>query len=178
MPSVPFRTPVARRWRRCAALTCAAAALLVQAPARAERARAERTQADPAPSVVVQDAWVRATLPGQKTTGAYLRLRARSATRLIAVRTPVAAATEMHAMRMEGEVMTMRLLPDGLELPAGKTVDLQAGHYHLMLMDLKKVLPAGSSIALTLVFVDAWGVQSQRELQVPARATAPPAQGR
>lgn len=72
--------------------------------------------------------------------------------------------------------MRMQALKGGLELAAGQTVELKPGGYHLLLMGLKMPLPKDSSIALTLVFVDAKGVQSRNELQLPVRSTAPPAQ--
>jgi copper(I)-binding protein len=75
-------------------------------------------------------------------------------------------------MKMEGDIMKMKAVAGGLDLPAGKTVELKPGSYHLMLMDLKAALPKDSTVPLTLVFKDAKGVQSRLELKVPV-ATAP-----
>ncbi|MEG0885741.1 MAG: copper chaperone PCu(A)C, partial [Janthinobacterium sp.] len=55
-----------------------------------------------------------------------------------------------HEMRLEGDVMRMRAVP-GLDLPAGKTVELKPGGYHVMLLDLKGQVKAGDKIPLTLV---------------------------
>ena len=74
---------------------------------------------------------------------------------------------------MDGDVMRMRALPNGLALPAGKTVALTPGGYHVMLMDLKATLPKDSTVPLTLVFKDAKGVESRVELKVPVATTAP-----
>jgi hypothetical protein len=52
---------------------------------------------------------------------------------------------EVHEMKMEGDVMKMRAIP-ALDLPAGKTVELKPGGYHVMLMDLKAPLAKGSSV--------------------------------
>jgi copper(I)-binding protein len=84
----------------------------------------------------------------------------------------VAGVTEVHEMKMEGNVMKMRALEGGLELPAGKTVELKPGGYHVMLMDLKGPLARDSTVPLTLVFKDAKGVESRIELKVPV-STAP-----
>ncbi len=124
-------------------------------------------------TVDVTDAWVRATVPGQKATGAFMKLNAKDGGKLVAITTPVAGVAEVHAMKMDGDVMTMRALPGGLDLPAGTAVELKAGGYHLMLMDLKTALQKDSRIPLTLVFKDRKGVQSQVELQVPVRMSAP-----
>ncbi len=124
-------------------------------------------------NVQVQGAWVRATVPGQKASGAFMRLSSAAGTRLQSISTPVAGVAQVHEMRMEGDIMKMQALPNGLELPAGKTVELKPGGYHVMLMDLKMPLKKDSSIPMTLVFVDAKGVQSKIELQVPVSTSAP-----
>ncbi len=124
------------------------------------------------PAVEVQGAWVRASVPGQAGTGAFMQLTAREGARLVAVSSPVAGVAEVHEMRLEGDVMRMRAVP-GLDLPAGKTVELKPGGYHVMLLDLKSALPKDSSVPLTLSFSDAKGQRSQLELKVPVKAAAP-----
>jgi copper(I)-binding protein len=81
--------------------------------------------------------------------------------------------TEIHEMKMEGDVMRMRALKDGLALPAGQAVELKPGGYHVMLMDLTAALPKDTSIPLTLVFKDAKGVETKMEIKLPVAATAP-----
>jgi copper(I)-binding protein len=127
-----------------------------------------------AQSVDVQNAWVRSTVPGQKGTGAFMSLTAQESIRLVGVDSPVAGVAEVHEMKMEGDVMKMRALP-GLDLPAGKRVELRPGGYHLMLMDLKQSLPRDTSVPLVLHFRNAKGVQSRLELSVPVRTLAPAA---
>ena len=75
-------------------------------------------------------------------------------------------------MKMNGDVMQMRAIA-GLDLPAGKTVALRPGGYHVMLLDLKTALPKDVTVPLTLVFKDAKGVQSKVELMLPVATTAP-----
>ena len=127
--------------------------------------------------VVVTGAWVRATVPNQQATGAFMQLTAKSGSKLVGVSSPVAGVAEVHEMKMDGDVMKMRAVPGGLPLPAGKTVELKPGGYHVMLMDLKAALPKDSTIPLTLVFKDAKGVQSKLELKVPVTTAAPGAKG-
>ena len=133
-------------------------------------------QAQSAAPVAVEGAWARASVPGQSASGAFMRLTAPQAMRLVQVESPAAGVAEVHEMKMEGDVMKMRALP-GLDLPAGKTVDLKPGGYHVMLMDLKAPLAQGASVPLTLVFKDAKGVESQQQLQLPVAITAPGGQG-
>ena len=125
-----------------------------------------------AQTVEVKDTWARATVPGQKATGAFMKLTAKDGTKLVSASSPVAGVTEVHEMKMEGDVMKMRAIP-GLELPAGKTVELKPGGYHVMLMDLKSTLQKETTIPLTLVFKDAKGVETKTELTVPVAMTPP-----
>lgn len=125
-----------------------------------------------AQTVEVKDAWVRASVPGQKATGAFMKLTSKEGARLVGAASPVAGVVEVHEMKMEGDVMKMRRVP-ALDLPAGKTVELKSGGYHVMMMDLKAALQKDSTVPLTLVFQDAKGVQSKVELKVPVSASAP-----
>ncbi|MEW5943688.1 MAG: copper chaperone PCu(A)C [Pseudomonadota bacterium] len=97
----------------------------------------------------VENAWVRATAPGQEIAGAYLDITSAAAARLVKVETPAAAAAEIHSMTMNDGVMEMRRI-DGLELPAGQTVRLAPGGYHVMLVGLKKPLKPGDGVRLRL----------------------------
>lgn len=128
--------------------------------------------AQTAAPVAVEGAWARASVQGQTASGAFMRLTAPGATRLVRAESPAAGVTEVHEMKMEGNVMKMRALP-GLDLPAGQAVELRPGGYHIMLMDLKAPLAKGSSVPLMLVFEDAKGVQSRQHLQLPVATSAP-----
>ena len=123
-------------------------------------------------AVKVEGAWARATVQGQKGTGAFMSITAAQGTRLVGVSSPVAGVAEVHEMKMDGDVMKMRAVP-ALDLPAGKTVQLKPGSYHLMLMDLKTPLLKDSSVPVTLRFKNAAGVDSQMEVIVPVATVAP-----
>ena len=101
-----------------------------------------------------------------------MKLTAKSDLKLVSASSPVAGITEVHEMKMEGDVMKMRAIPS-LDLPAGKAVELKPGGYHVMLLDLKMPLAKDTTVPMTLVFKDAKGVQSKLELQVPVSARAP-----
>jgi periplasmic copper chaperone A len=131
------------------------------------------TQWASAQAVEVTGAWARATVQGQKASGAFMQLTAPQGARLVAVASPVAGVAEVHEMKMEGDVMKMRALPNGLELPAGKAVTLSPGGFHVMLMDLKVALQKDTTIPMTLVFKDSKGVETKKELRVPVSVTAP-----
>lgn len=121
----------------------------------------------------VEGAWVRSSVPGQQGTGAFMKLTSRQSMQIVGVSTPVAGTADLHEMKLEGDLMLMRPVSK-LDLPAGRTVELKPGGYHLMLQDLKQPLPPGTTVPLTLLLRDAKGVQSKLELKLPV-ATRPPA---
>ena len=126
-----------------------------------------------AQAVSIQDAWVRTSVPGQEATGAFMKITAKVDERLVGVSTPAAGVAEVHQMTLDGGVMKMRAVQGGLELPAGKTVALTPGGYHVMLMDLKAPLAAGSTVPMMLLFKDASGAESKVELKVPVSTMEP-----
>lgn len=146
---------------RTAALVSTLAAAFVSGPAMAQDA-----------AVKAEGAWARASVQGQKGTGAFMRLTAKDGARLVRAESPAAGVTEVHEMKMEGDIMKMRAVPT-LELPAGKTVELKPGGYHVMLMDLKAPLAKDTSVPITLVFQDAKGAESKLKLNVPVATSAP-----
>lgn len=117
----------------------------------------------------VKDPWVRGTVAQQKASGAFMHITSAQGGKLLSVSTPVAGVAEIHEMTMQGDMMRMRAVP-ALELPAGKTVELKPGGYHVMLMDLKATLKAGDSVPLTLVVEGKDGKRETLELKVPVRA--------
>jgi copper(I)-binding protein len=126
-----------------------------------------------AQNVTVTDAWARATVQGQKATGAFMKITAKDNAKLVGVSSPVAGVAEIHEMKMEKDIMKMAALPNGLDLPAGKAVELKPGGYHVMLMDLKAPLAKDSTVPVTLTLQDAKGVKSNLELRVQVGMQAP-----
>ena len=122
-----------------------------------------------AADVRIENAWARPTVPGQQVAGAFMDITAERDLELVAGATPAAAAVELHFMRMDGERMEMREL-QSIRLPAGKTVSLQPGGLHAMLIGLKAPLDGGDSVPMTLTVRDGAGKQSTIEitLAVPA----------
>ena len=92
-------------------------------------------------------------MPGQNVGGVYMKIVARENLRLTGVKCAAAEAAEVHQMKMENGMMRMRAVPF-LELPAGKTVKLEPGGYHIMLFDLRQSLVAGQKLKLELTVED------------------------
>ena len=115
-------------------------------------------QADPAEtsfgSLLINDARIRATAPGAKVGAGYLSVMnmGDQADRLIAVTASFAKNSEIHEMKMEEDIAKMRPLESGLEIPAGKSVELRPGGLHIMFMNLQQQLQAGATYSIILHF--------------------------
>jgi copper(I)-binding protein len=101
--------------------------------------------------VTVSDAWVRGTVKGQNATGAFMSLKSPADAVLKRAESAVADKVEIHEMKMDGNIMRMKAVPQ-LDVPAGKPVELMPGGYHVMLLGLKKPLAKGDKVVLKLHF--------------------------
>ena len=120
--------------------------------------------------VTVQDAWVRATVPGQKSGGAFMQLTSTTDVTLVGARSPVAGTVEIHEMALEEATLTMKMRAvKGIELPAVKTVALKPGGYHVMLLDLKEPMRAGSKVKLRLLLKDRKGEPDDVDVEVEVK---------
>lgn len=125
--------------------------------------------------VTAERAWVRATVQGQMSSGGYLTLNASEPLTLVGASTPAAGTTEVHEMRMEGEVMRMRQV-EGIPVAPGKPVELKPGGYHLMLMQLRAPLQPHTRVPLTLTFRNAAGATRTLSVSAEVLTAAPAAQ--
>ena len=121
----------------------------------------------------VEDAWARATVPGQPATGAFMTLTADSDSTLLSVQSPAANDTQIHQSTMKGDVMSM-LPVDEVSLPAGEPVVFDANGYHVMLMGLVKQVKEGDAVPLTLKIKKAQGEEETLEVNAVARALNAP----
>ncbi|MGL6244604.1 copper chaperone PCu(A)C [Pseudomonas sp.] len=117
----------------------------------------------------VDDAWVRATVAGQQSTGAFMTLQADSDSKLLSVQSPVAKIVQVHQSSMKDDVMSMSQV-ESVELPAGKAVSFDPHGYHVMLMDLTAQVKEGDKVPLTLTVENAKGEKETIEVQAEARA--------
>ncbi|MEO1025827.1 MAG: copper chaperone PCu(A)C [Pseudomonadota bacterium] len=104
--------------------------------------------------LALSGAFARATLPNQPVGGGFLQITNAGLEddRLIAVSTSIAGRAEIHEMAMQGDTMKMREIDQGLPIPAGATVSLEPGGYHLMFMGLEGPLVEGERFEATLIF--------------------------
>lgn len=129
------------------------------------------------PRIAVEDARTRATAPGQAVAGGFMTLvnTGTTADRLLRVSSDAAREVQMHESRVEGGVMRMRPIIDGVTVPAGGRVEFKPRGLHLMLVDLKAPLVAGTRVPVTLEFAHAGRITASfrvEALAVPAPETA------
>lgn len=111
--------------------------------------------------LALMEAWARATPPGAKVGGGYITIHNDGAEsdRLIGGSATFAGRVEVHEMKMEGETMKMRPLPDGLTIPGDGEVSLEPGGLHIMFMGLTQPLVEGDTVTVTLDFEKAGPVE-------------------
>ena len=121
-----------------------------------------------AASVTATDAWVRGTVPAQKSTGAFVTLTSTEDARVVSVTTPAARSAQIHESLMDGGRASMRHV-ESLSLPAGRSVELRPGGYHVMLEDLAKPLAEGDRVPLTFTIEDKGGKRSSVQVDAAVR---------
>ena len=113
-------------------------------------------------------AWMRATLPGQPVAAGYMIIENKGSEpdRLLSASSTATPMTEVHNMAMDGDIMKMAELNDGLEIPAGGKVELKPGGTHIMFMDLKQGFKEGETVRMTLKFANA----GEADIDLPVQA--------
>jgi len=114
------------------------------------------TPAAKADPIIVQSAWARAMPPAAKVGAGYFEIRnnSKTAIRLAEVRSNVAQKVEIHSMTMEGNVMKMRHLGDGVEIAAQSRLSFKPGSYHLMFINPKTPFKAGEKFKAQFKFTN------------------------
>ncbi len=143
--------------RRCLGLALLALSFIVPAWAQDYRLGA----------LVIEDPWSRATAPGMPVGVGYLVIRntGDSDDRLVGARAPVAGRVMLHRSVEEEGMTRMEHQGGGIAIPAGATVALAPGGYHLMLMQLERALDKGEHVPLTLRFERAGTIEVELEVR-------------
>ena len=125
-------------------------------------------------SIEIVQPWSRATPSTAPSAGGFLTLtnKGNAPDRLIAIETPAAKQAEIHEMKMDGAVMRMREIENGVVLPPGQTVELKPGGYHVMFIGLKAPFVKDQNVSATLVFEKAGRIDI--EFQVDALGATQP----
>lgn len=110
--------------------------------------------------------WVRASVPGQVNGAGYVKIdsKAAQADRLVSATTSGVNRVELHTIITENGVAKMRQVP-GIEVPAGKGVQLMPGGYHIMFLGLQQPFKAGAIVPVTLKFEKAGEIKVDFEIK-------------
>jgi len=108
-------------------------------------------------SLKISAPWARATPKGASVGGGYMKITnsGTAADRLVGGSTDISRSFEVHEMKMEGGVMKMRPVANGIEIKPGQTVELNPGGYHVMFVALKQQLMQGDHFKAILEFAKA-----------------------
>ena len=121
-------------------------------------------------AIKIEDAYTRATVPGQQVAGGFMKIDNKGGTDLlVSASSPIAGEVQLHEMSMEGNVMKMRQVKD-IPVPAGGMVELKPGGMHLMFMNIKAPLASGETVPVKLKFAKAGEV----EVKMPVNAMGSP----
>src|SRR5471032_2566531 len=125
-------------------------------------------------SIEIVQPWSRATPSTAPSASGFLTLtnKGNAPDRLIDIETSAAKQAEIHEMKMDGAVMRMRELENGVVLQPGQTIELKPGGYHVMFMGLKAPFVKDQKVPATLVFEKAGRIDI--EFQVDALGATQP----
>ena len=118
--------------------------------------------------VTVKDAWVRGTVAAQTTTGAFMTITSSEEAKLVGAKSSLAKTAEIHQSMLMDGVSHMHAA-DAVALPAGKSIELKPGGYHVMLMGLAKPVAAGDKVPIELTVEDKRGKRSKIEVRAEVR---------
>lgn len=123
--------------------------------------------------IEISDPYARAMLPGAKVGGGYLIVTNKGAAdRLVSVASDRAPSVQLHEMKMDGGIMVMRQLGEGVAIPANSAVEFKPGGYHVMFLNVTKPFKEGELVKATLTFEKAGSVEV--EFQVGSAAGGAP----
>ena len=119
--------------------------------------------------VLVNDVWLRESVPGQTSASLQLTLTSIKPARLVEVSTPLSAGVKIQRLFPERGKIKAREV-DSLSLPARYTVVFGEKNFALMLVGLKKQLNVGERVPVTLTV----RLTNSRMIKVNAEAEVRP----
>jgi hypothetical protein len=114
----------------------------------------------------ISGAWVRPPIGPDRPAGGYLTIAGGAEPdALVGAASPIATSVEIHETVADASGMAAMHPVHGIDVPAGATVRLEPGGYHLMLMGITDTLVPGETVELTLTFESAGPVTIQAEIR-------------
>ncbi|WP_339780988.1 copper chaperone PCu(A)C [uncultured Thalassospira sp.] len=114
--------------------------------------------------IAVKDAWAKESIGRAPNGAVFFTIENNGeADRIIGVTSELADRTELHTHIKKDNVMKMRRVEGGIDIPDHGSVAFKPGSYHVMFLDLHQPLGVGQHIKLTL--------QLEKAGNVPVDAT-------
>ncbi|WP_421693221.1 copper chaperone PCu(A)C [Aestuariivirga sp.] len=119
--------------------------------------------------LVIGHPWARTSPTGTGVVAGFMTItnNGKQDDRLIKVTAEISPTTQIHEMKMVGDVMKMAELPGGILIPAGKTVALKPKSLHVMFIGVSEKLEEGEEFSGTLTFERAGTVEVDFEVAAP-----------
>ncbi|HRX36031.1 MAG TPA: copper chaperone PCu(A)C [Aestuariivirga sp.] len=143
-----------------------AAALTIASLADAAMGHADEIKAG---NLIIGHPWSRQSPMGGSVAAGFMTIQNTGTEddRLLKATAEITSNVQLHAMTMDGDVMKMAEMPDGIPIPAGQTVELKPRSLHIMFMGLASPVMEGEDIKGTLVFEKAGTVDIDYEVMAP-----------
>ncbi len=118
-------------------------------------------------SITIHHPWIKQPVPGA-VAAAYATIEntGKEDDILLKVTVEGVAIAQIHDMKMEGDVIKMDELKDGLAIPAGKSVELKPKSFHIMLINATTTFKAGQEVKGTFTFAKAGAVDISFEVEM------------
>lgn len=128
-----------------------------------------------AADISVQRAWALATPPKATVGRAFMTILNTSSEddHLVSATAEVAHRAEVSGIRMTASIPNIRQLVN-LDIPAGRSIELAPGAYHILLRNLTKPLVPGETFKGTLTFAKAGVISVEYMIEAPQRSPSPP----
>lgn len=122
-------------------LTLAAAAALTLAGC---------SSADDGPGLEIHDAWVRTADDGMTAAFGVIDNTTNHDITITAGSSPSAGMIELHEVSEVAGEMSMHPIDGGFVVPAGESISLEPGGWHIMFMNIPAPIEAGDEVSVTL----------------------------
>ncbi|MAH03001.1 MAG: hypothetical protein CMI70_04415 [Candidatus Pelagibacter sp.] len=105
-------------------------------------------------NLIILHPYIIETPPGAKTAGGYMKIvnTGNQTDYLNLVTVDFAKVAEIHEMKTENDVIKMRKIKGGLEIPAKDFTELKHKGYHIMFINLRKPMIRGETYEGILYF--------------------------
>lgn len=118
-------------------------------------------------TLTIENAWSRQSPMAANVAAGFMKIvnTGSEDDRLVKATAEISGTVQLHDMKMDGDVMKMAEMPDGVVIPAGQTVEFKPGSLHLMFLGLTSQPKEGDTFKGSLTFEKAGTVDVEFEVE-------------